>query len=64
MKRFNGHACFHFSFNRAQQELNYLNESVDPIAMDELHALRDYKMDLEDKLGGLQGSDKCLLIPI
>ncbi|XP_035706048.1 dystrobrevin-1 isoform X6 [Folsomia candida] len=46
---------------RAQQELNYLNESVDPIAMDELHALRDYKMDLEDKLGGLQDSRRHLM---
>lgn len=51
-----------FCFARAQQELDYLNgEVVDPIVMDELHALRDHKMDLEDKLNGLQDSRRHLM---
>jgi hypothetical protein len=47
---------------RAQQELDYLNgETVDPVIMDELHLLREHKMDLEDKLNGLQDSRRHLM---
>lgn len=42
--------------------MDYLNgESVNPVVMDELHALREHKIDLEDKLNGLQDSRRHLM---
>ncbi len=34
---------------------------MDPVVMDELHALRHHKLDLEDKLNGLQDSRRFLM---
>jgi hypothetical protein len=52
----------YIDYPRAQQEMEYLNgDSVDPIVIDELHALREHKMDLEDKLNGLQDSRRHLM---
>jgi hypothetical protein len=52
----------YIDYPRAQQEMEYLNgDSVDPIVIDELNALREHKMDLEDKLNGLQDSRRHLM---
>ena len=50
------------STNRAQQELDYMNgEPVRPALVEELHALRYHKSDLEEKLYCLQDSRRHLM---